>query len=379
MTEINQHSPQRCGWIDVMRIVACAMVVLSHCCDGFVAQFDTDYSAFLWGTGIGSLMRSCVPLFVMMSGVLLLPMPAEQPVNAFYKKRMGRLIWPLIFWSLALPVVCYLYFTTIGAASVNPSVDLSVYTPEGLTNRLWTWVLNFNFDTTPLWYLYMLLGLYFIIPVMNAWLNAASKKDVETVLTVWIITLFLPYLKLFAPLIGYQGNYGNFDILGGCDWNLYSTFYYVSGFAGYLLFAHYLKRWPTKVSNAVLAISFLVGYAITFGGFVAIQEVHPGDYAFLEIVWYFTGINVWMMTIPIFIWGQRLNFKSSKTLETIAGLTFGIYLCHFCFVLIGYDLYANSSMPALLRILLNAITAFAVSAALTRLMSLCRFTARFVK
>lgn len=66
---------ERSGWIDVLRIAACAMVVLSHCCDGFVAQFDTDHGAFLWGAGIGSLVRSCVPLFVMMSGVLLLPMP----------------------------------------------------------------------------------------------------------------------------------------------------------------------------------------------------------------------------------------------------------------------------------------------------------------
>lgn len=355
------------------------MVVLSHCCDGFVAQFDTDRTAFLWGAGIGSLVRSCVPLFVMMSGVLLLPMPTGQSVSAFYRKRVGRLILPLIFWSLALPIICYLYFRSMGSASVNPSVDLSVYTLEGLGNRLWSWVLNFNFDTTPLWYLYMLLGLYFIIPIMNAWLNSASKKDIETVLAVWIITLFLPYIRLFAPLIGYQGNYGNFDILGGCDWNLYSTFYYVSGFAGYLLLAHYLKRWPAKVSNAVLAVSFIVGYAITFGGFVAIQEVHPGDYAFLEIIWYFTGINVCMMTVPVFIWGQRLTTKRSKIAEKIAGLTFGIYLCHFFFVLAGYDLYANNSIPALLRILLNAFTAFTISAVLTWLMSRWRFTARFVK
>lgn len=225
----------------------------------------------------------------------------------------------------------------------------------------------------------MLLGLYFILPVMNGWLASASKKDVETVLKVWVITLFIPYVRLFAPLIGYQGNYGNFDILGGCDWNVYTTFYYVSGFAGYLLMAYYLKRWPAKISNALLATSFAVGYAITFGGFVAIQETHPGDYAFLEIVWYFTGINVWMMTLPVFIWGQRLKVKSTGLLAKIAGLTFGIYLCHFFFVLAGYDLYVHSSMPALLRILLNALTAFAASAALTWLLSKSLITSPLVK
>lgn len=370
---------ERSGWIDVLRIAACAMVVLSHCCDGFVAQFDMDRNAFLWGTGIGSLVRPCVPLFVMMSGVLLLPMPVGQSVGVFYKKRVGRLIWPLVFWSVALPVISYLYFTGTGAASVNPSVDLAAYTPEGLGNRLWSWLLNFNFDTTPLWYLYMLLGLYFIIPIMNAWLSSASKKDIETVLIVWGITLFIPYIKLFAPLIGYQGNYGNLDILGGCDWNIYSTFYYVSGFAGYLLLAYYLKIWPPKASNLLLATSFLIGYAITFGGYIATQKAHPGDYAFLEIIWYFTGINVCMMTIPVFIWGQRLKIKRSTAIEKIAGLTFGIYLCHFFFVLAGYDLYAGNSLPAVLRIVLNALTAFTLSAALTWLLSRWHITGRLVK
>lgn len=369
---------ERSGWIDVMRIAACAMVVLSHCCDGFVAQFDTDHSAFLWGAGIGSLVRPCVPLFVMMSGVLLLPMPSDQSVGRFYSKRIGRLIWPLIFWSLALPMISYAYFTSIGATTVNPSVDLASYTPAGLGNKLWTWVLNFNFDTTPLWYLYMLLGLYFIIPIMNAWLTSATKTDIETVLKVWLVTLFVPYIKLFAPLLGYQGNYGNLDVLGGCDWNVYTTFYYVSGFAGYLLLAYYLKHWPLKVSNALLAVCFLIGYAITFGGFVTIEETHPGNYAFLEIVWYFTGINVWMMTIPIFILGPRLNVKSSRIATKIASLTFGIYLCHFFFVLVGYDIFAHMALPALLRILLNSFAAFSVSAVLTLLLSKWRVTARLV-
>lgn len=63
------------GWIDLLRVLACFLVVLSHCCDPFVAQFDADRSAFLTGMFTGSTVRCCVPLFVMMTGVLLLPVP----------------------------------------------------------------------------------------------------------------------------------------------------------------------------------------------------------------------------------------------------------------------------------------------------------------
>jgi len=371
------------GWVDFLRILACFMVVLAHCCDGFVAQFDSHPQAFYAGVTIGSLMRASVPLFVMMTGVLLLPLPPATTLASFYRKRVGRIIPPLVFWSLALPVVAYLYFTGFGSHSLNPSVDMAAYTPEGLTNRLWSWVLNFNFDTTPLWYLYMLLGLYFIMPVIGSWLNDASKADIRTFLAVWFITLFLPYLKLFAPSMGYLGNYGNMDILGGCDWNAFSTFYYVSGFIGYIVLAYYLKTYPLTWSvsklSAVFVPMFVVGYAITAGGFIWMQTEHPGDYAFLEIIWFFTGINVWMMTVPLFVAAQKINFKSRRWMSWLASLTFGIYLCHFFFVMVAYDMFDLGWMPFVLRILLMAVTVFATAAILTWVLSKNKLTRILVR
>ena len=49
------------------------LVVFAHCCDPFVARFDTDRPTFLQGCALGSAVRCCVPLFVMMTGVLLFP------------------------------------------------------------------------------------------------------------------------------------------------------------------------------------------------------------------------------------------------------------------------------------------------------------------
>ncbi|MDE5554230.1 MAG: acyltransferase, partial [Muribaculaceae bacterium] len=55
------RAAHREGWVDALRIVACAMVVLSHCCDHFTAAFDSNYTFFITGTAIGSLVRPCVP------------------------------------------------------------------------------------------------------------------------------------------------------------------------------------------------------------------------------------------------------------------------------------------------------------------------------
>ena len=109
---------------------------------------------------------------------------------------------------------------------------------------------------------------------------------------------------------------------------------------------------------------FLVGYAITFGGYLKMQELYPGNYAYLEIMWLFTGINVFMMTFPVFIAVQKIRFAPSVFIASLARLTFGIYLCHFFVVQMMYDLYATllPDIPYVCRMVLMAVSAFTVSA-----------------
>jgi len=187
---------------------------------------------------------------------------------------------PLIFWSVMLPVLYFVYLNYI-ATTDNPTIDMSTFTWQMTVTKICTFIFNFNYDTTPLWYLYMLIGLYFVIPVFGAWLDRASQKDVKLFLRIWGISLFLPYLKMAAPALGYIGNWGNMDILGVCDWNAFGSFYYVSGFIGYLILAYYLVKYPLQWSwKKTLSIGipmFAAGYAITFGGYLIMQEYFPGN------------------------------------------------------------------------------------------------------
>lgn len=370
------------GWIDLLRVIACGLVVFAHCCDPFVAHFDANRGMFLTGVFAGSLARPCVPLFAMMTAVLLLPINKETTIDRFYKKRIGRIIAPLIFWSLALPLMAFIYFTVLNPDTANPQLSVGDYTAATLVQRLCTFIFNFNFDTTPLWYLYMLIGLYIVMPIINSWLTQATRKEIKTILYIWGFTLFLPYIKMVAPALGYAGNYGHTGLLGECDWNVYGTFYYISGFIGYIILAYYLKRyplnWSRKKTMAICLPMFAVGYAITSVGYVVTNEYFPGNYAYLEILWYFTGINVFMMTFPIFVTVQMLNTRPRKWLSKAAKFTFGVYLCHFTFTFLGYDLYDIPSLPYILRIALATITTATISAALVWVMSKFRPTKIFV-
>lgn len=371
------------GWVDLLRVLACFFVVFSHCCDGFVGQFDANRQSFLTGVFSGSLARPCVPLFVMMTGVLLLPVGKEYTLQSFYKKRIGRILTPLVFWSLALPTFAFLYFNYVSPDTHNPLLSTDNYTVHTWLQRLYTFVFSFNFDTVPFWYLYMLIGLYLLMPILSSWLVQASQKDIRTVLILWGISLFLPYIKMAAPFLGYQGNYGNMDILGVCDWNSYGTFYYFSGFIGYLILAYYLTHYPLnwswKKTWLISVPMFLIGYLITSVGYIITQKYYPGNYAYLEIVWYFAGINVFMMTFPVFVIIQKTRISFLPWLSRMASMTFGIYLCHYTFVFMAYDLFDFSFLPYWMRIICMACTTFGVCYLLVSLLSKSKLTARLVK
>lgn len=370
------------GWVNLLRIIACFLVVLSHSCDPFVSQFDTNRQSFLTGVFTGSFVRACVPLFVMMSGVLLLPI--NMSLADFYKKRIVRILIPLAFWSIVLPILFYVYLNFVNPGTQNKALNLANHTFDATFGKLYTFIFNFSFATIPLWYMYMLVGLYLIMPVFSGWLKQATKKDIEVFLGVWGIALLLPYIKMAAPLLGYNGNYGNMGLFGVCDWNDYGTFYYISGFTGYLVLAYYLVKYPLDWSwNKMLSITipmFLVGYLITSFGFIETQKHFPGNYANLEIVWYFAGINVFMMTFPVFVIVQKMNIASSAGLSKVASLTFGIYLCHFVFVEVGYDVVEAIAAPLhpLVKIISIACFTFAISAVVVLVMRSFKFTRRFV-
>lgn len=377
---MNPTLQPRQGWIDTLRIAACFMMVVSHCCDPFVAQFDANRAEFLTGALTGSLMRACVPLFVMMSGVLLLPV--RQVLGDFYRKRIGRILTGLVFWSLALPALYYLYLNHI-AQTASPCIAPGAFTWDATVPKFWTFLFNFTYDTTPLWYLYMLVGLYLIMPVLSAWLERASKRELHLLLGIWGFTLLMPYLRFFAPMLGYMGNGGNMGLLGVCDWNEFGTFHYVSGFVGYLLLAYYLVKfpptWSLRKTLAICVPVFVIGYLITAFGYLTMQRLYPGNYVNLEVIWYFCGINVAMMTAALFVIVQKLGARERPWVARLAGATFGIYLCHFILVQVAYDLVGGWAIPAIARILIMAVGAFGASYVVVRLMDSFKFTRPFVR
>ena len=110
--EINRdesHQKKRYFGIDLIRVVACFLVMQTHA--GEIYYIDDNGGLIkdeknLWPGILNSLARICVPLFIMISGYLLLPMKTDY--STFIKKRFTRISFPFIAFCIFYDIFFYI-------------------------------------------------------------------------------------------------------------------------------------------------------------------------------------------------------------------------------------------------------------------------------
>ncbi len=360
---LSNQKNQHIVWLDVVHFIAMFTVVCCHCTDPFNFYPGTAPNIGeikLWGAIYGSVLRPCVPLFVMITGALLLPVRGD--ASTFYKKRIPRVFYPFLIWS-----VLYNLFPWItGLLGLNPQIilDFFPYAGEEVMQQSFSVSLeyilmipfNFSILAVHMWYIYLLIGLYLYLPVFSAWVEKASERAKLMFLLAWGVTLLLPYYYQFVS------NY----LWGTCSWNSFGMLYAFAGFNGYLLLGHYLKNleWSLKKTLAIGIPMFAVGYAVTFLGFRHITALPEYTDEMLELFFTYCSLNVVMMTIPVFMLAKKVKVNSERMKKALANLTvcgFGIYMIHYFFTGPSVVLMRAINMPIGLQIPVAAILAFAVS------------------
>ena len=377
---LSNQKNQHIVWLDVVRFIAMFTVVCCHCTDPFNFYPGTAPNIGeikLWGAIYGSVLRPCVPLFVMITGALLLPVRGD--ASTFYKKRIPRVFYPFLIWS-----VLYNLFPWItGLLGLNPQIilDFFPYAGEEVMQQSFSVSLeyilmipfNFSILAVHMWYIYLLIGLYLYLPVFSAWVEKASERAKLMFLLAWGVTLLLPYYYQFVS------NY----LWGTCSWNSFGMLYAFAGFNGYLLLGHYLKNleWSLKKTLAIGIPMFAAGYAVTFLGFRHITALPEYTDEMLELFFTYCSLNVVMMTIPVFMLAKKVKVNSERMKKALANLTvcgFGIYMIHYFFTGPSVVLMRAIDMPIGLQIPVAAILAFAVSWGLVWLIYRAGMVAKYI-
>jgi surface polysaccharide O-acyltransferase-like enzyme len=178
--------------IDIIRFIAIFMVILLHC-TGFPYHFTntsiTNMDIVNWfSTNVYAAVGMFgVPLFVMLTGALLLnPNREDEPLKVFYKKRLDRIALPFIFWTV-------IYFAWTFTVLGKPLTLLSIM--QGLSNGAFA----------HLWYLYLLMGLYAITPILRVLVKHLDRKLFAYLLVLWFVgTALTPAVHVFLPELNYH-------------------------------------------------------------------------------------------------------------------------------------------------------------------------------
>jgi surface polysaccharide O-acyltransferase-like enzyme len=316
----------RIEYLDVLRVLALFMVVLMHAGDPYLwdattQTFGAECSFYC------ALLRPCVPLFIIISSILLLPLKTD--TQSFFKRRFIRVIVPFLMWSILyvfLPTPSKIVFGGPANHFTDSGMNVFAY-------NLMMIPINFTGTNVHFWFIYTIIGIYMFMPIISPWIQQASKKALQGFLTVWAFTLFIPFIKLWFP-----------QIQGECDWNQFGMLYYFSGYLGYIILGYYLHKYNSlsKTKTTILGlILFTVGLIVTYKGFIwdearfltKLNNSGQEDWKILEFFIGNLNINVVVMTAGVFLFFQKLKVPSllKGIIKELSVYNYGMFLVHYIF------------------------------------------------
>jgi surface polysaccharide O-acyltransferase-like enzyme len=298
-------------WADILKILAIFGVILLHVSAPFVVPFEISRNWWI-GNIYDSLTRWCVPLFVMVSGALILGKADGIPLRHFFFVRIRRILLPFIFWS----AVYFFYRIHLKA------------------DELGTWDFFRMLLTEPiyyhLWFVYMLIVLYLLAPAAGAFLKYAPAKHAWYLMAFWFFwTSLLPIIDKPLP----------FETYFTPDMNDYSAL----RLSGYFLLGYMLKERFARsgLELSLVLITFMAGGAATILGTYWLSlgrgEFHPFFYKYFSITVVAMAVSLFVFVKSIFNTRstiadgngkERILMNSPRILQQIGMSVFGVYLVH---------------------------------------------------
>lgn len=309
---------KRIVFLDYVRVFACFLVMLVHASENFYGapgstdmagpqSFLANESDRLWVSLYDGFSRMAVPLFMIVSAYLLVPMKEEQTSWQFYRRRFTHILPPFFIFIILYSTLPLLWGQIDAATSQK---DLS---------RI---LLNFPTLAGHLWFMYPLISLYLFIPIISPWLKKATAKEECFFIGLFLLSTCMPYLNRWCG-----------ELWGQCFWNEYHMLWYFSGYLGYLVLAHYIRvhlTWSRSRRFTIGLISMIIGAVWTIYSFY-VQAV-PGvlhSTPVIELGWAFCTINCVLLTAGTFLLLTCIEQKEApKVVTEMSKLSYGMYLMH---------------------------------------------------
>ena len=352
----NELHNKRVFSFDLIRIIAVLAVVFIHSSGGLTAGYSPSSFTFIIENLIDSIARLGVPLFIMITGALMLK------ENKIVDKKTN--------FKYALKIFFLLYFWSFFYSSVNQLIGVVLVKQPFSFKQFFTVFIEGYYH---LWYLYMLFSFALIMPILRAFVKKENSKLVLYFVLLSIVFQFsVPLLNLAVEqltgvsnlITDYAARY-KLDFIGE-----YTTYFLI----GWYIANIEIKKKHRYILYIVGAVSFLT----TVLSIQLLSERIPTIY---DVVYSNLNVNILFSSIAVFVaiyyFFKDRNYEKYSAIATkLSSLTFGVYLLHPLFLMTICRMYNMQS--ALLQIFLNWLIATVGALALTYILSKTPYVKKLV-
>lgn len=301
MNESNKHI----AYLSYIRAFACIAIIVLHTytMEAMYYRSEISVASYAVTSCVAYMMMWAVPCFVMVTGALLLDTDKEISLKRLYGRYILRIFVVLIVFTVLFTISDIIY-------------DKEKLSVIGVIKRI-GYKLYSGTSWAHMWYLYLIIGLYILLPAFRALVKGFGLKELWYLLAVYFVfNSFIPMINQFSEAkIGF-----------------YITTNSIFPF--YLIMGYMLSNNLIKLNMKLSVLLFLLGEAaIIIISILGIKNNSSdavtllGNYSFVPVV--ITSIGVFGIFRNL-----RLN-NPNKFILLVDKLSFGIYLVHLGFLRYG--------------------------------------------
>jgi len=286
---------KRYDFIEVLRIIACFLVIVNHTEQATVVSVASA-SLPMWLGGLGYLYisRVAVPVFLMITGYTMLSKEDG------YKKILNKVSKNVCVLVVFSALYEYIYIYIIG---IRVEIELNEFFQKICNGPI----------TNAFWYLYLYIGILLMMPFLQKLIRTLSKRDFHYFFLISIVIFSVcPVVEHLNPDLAYS-KYMELPIFANC--------------LCYLFLGHYFKTYVVTSKKGLIISLLLFIFVCVYSVKLSYEEALIGGNYF-----FYTEITFWPIlveSICIFYMAMfipQLSGNVARLVSMIGGCTFGIYL-----------------------------------------------------
>lgn len=290
-------------YLDFLRVAACILIVCVHVSASFIEEIPVESLNFKVMNAFDCFAILGVPVFVMISGALMLSEKREENIKNLYGKKMLRLavvyFFALLFYDTETFIENGFAFTF---ENVKQEIILEALLGKGKYH---------------LWFLPMLISLYLITPFIRPFVSDL-KKCLLFLGLYFLFGILIPTMLLFD--IPYRRIVVSFSEQ--------LTNYLFNGYVGYYVLGHVLHKFLPRLKG-----KFLLGIAgvglVSFGIEVYVCNLYSVNTGQLSAILNNPLLlTAFLSSTTLFVLAMHIPYRRGAVWAWLKRYTLGIYLLH---------------------------------------------------